>query len=150
MAIENQAPRLIQGDCAVDDRGTLVFINDFHFNDVKRFYVVTNHRAGFIRAWHGHRYEAKYITVLQGAALVGAVQIDNWEQPSKEAFVHRYILSGLKPAILYIPPCFANGFMTLTLDAIIVFFSTATLEESRNDDFRFPARYWDIWEVEER
>jgi dTDP-4-dehydrorhamnose 3,5-epimerase len=40
--------------------------------------------------------------------------------------------------------------MSLTPDAKLVFFSTATLEESRNDDYRFPARYWDVWQVDER
>lgn len=150
MAIENKAPKLIQGDCVVDDRGVLIFVNDFHFNDVKRFYVVTNHRAGFIRAWHAHRHEAKYVTVFQGAAVVGLVQIDDWEKPSKEALVHRFTLSSLKPAILYIPPGFANGTITLTPDTMIVFFSTTTLEESKGDDFRYPVRYWDIWNVEER
>jgi hypothetical protein len=31
-----------------------------------------------------------------------------------------------------------------------MFFSTSTLEESLRDDIRFPARYWDPWQVEER
>ena len=37
------------------------FVNDFNFENVKRFYQVENHRQGFIRAWHGHKKEGKYI-----------------------------------------------------------------------------------------
>jgi dTDP-4-dehydrorhamnose 3,5-epimerase len=40
--------------------------------------------------------------------------------------------------------------MSLTEDAKLIFFSTSTLEESKDDDFRYPARYWDIWTVAER
>lgn len=143
-------PRLIEGGLAVDDRGEVAFVNQFDLRGVKRFYTVSNHRAGFVRAWHAHRREAKYVTVLRGTALVGVVEVDDWEKPSKESKVWRYVLSSTRPSVLYIPAGYANGFMSLTADAKLVFFSTATLEESRGDDVRFPARYWDIWSVEER
>jgi dTDP-4-dehydrorhamnose 3,5-epimerase len=147
---EKDSIRLIEGGLAVDDRGAVGFVNDFDFNGVKRFYMVTNHRAGFVRAWHAHRREAKYITVLRGSAVVGAVKIDNWENPSRNSTVSRYVLTSQKPSVLYIPAGHANGLMSLTDDTIIVVFSTATVEESRNDDFRYDARYWDIWQVIER
>ena len=143
-------PTLINGDLAVDDRGQVTFVNDFDFAGVKRFYSVRNHRQGFVRAWHGHRKEAKYVTVVAGAALVGAVAIDNWDKPSRDLKVDRYVLSAQKPRVLFIPAGYANGFMSLTEDAHLMFFSTSTVEESRNDDVRVDARYWDIWTVEER
>ena len=52
---------LINGGIAVDDRGQLSFVNDFDFKDVKRFYMVENHEKGFIRAWHGHKKDVKYV-----------------------------------------------------------------------------------------
>ena len=143
-------PLLIKGDVAIDDRGEVGFVNGFDFADVKRFYTVKNHRRGFVRAWHAHRREAKYITVLEGAALVAAVHIDNWENPSPKAQVMRYVLSARRPSVLYVPPGYANGFMSLTDDARLVFYSSATLDESQNDDVRYDARLWDIWNVEER
>ena len=141
---------LYSGDLAVDDRGEVGFVNEFDFAGVKRFYTVKNHRAGLVRAWHGHRHEAKYVTVLEGAALIGAVKIDDWNQPSKELPVSRYVLSAKKPRVLFIPAGYANGFMSLTADARLVFFSTSTLKESSGDDIRFGARHWNIWDVEER
>ena len=62
----------------------------------------------------------------------------------------RFTLSDRSPAVLRVPAGYVNGFMTLTEGAKAMFFSTSTLEESLGDDFRFPARYWDPWHVEER
>lgn len=143
-------PRLIEGETRIDDRGQLSFVNDFSFDDVKRFYVVSNHQAGFVRAWHAHRHETKYVFVLQGAAIVGAVQIDDWKTPSRDSEVHSFVLSADKPTVLCIPSGFANGFKSLTTDTQVAFFSTATIEESQDDDIRFDSRYWDIWDVVER
>lgn len=147
---QSVTPVLIEGGLGVDDRGQIAFVNDFHFEDVKRFYLVSNHRAGFVRAWHAHRREAKYVMVVQGAAIMAAVAIDDWEHPSKDKQVHRYVLSATKPSVLYIPAGYANGFMSLTADARLMFFSTSSLEESRADDVRYDAHYWDIWHIEER
>jgi dTDP-4-dehydrorhamnose 3,5-epimerase len=143
-------PILYTGDLAVDDRGEVGFVNEFDFAGVKRFYTVKNHGALFVRAWHAHRREAKYVTVVEGAAIVGAVRIDNWEKPSRDLPAERFVLSAHKPAVLYIPPGYANGFMSLTQDLKLMFFSTASLEESRGDDFRYDSRYWDVWQVAER
>ena len=143
-------PKLIPGNIAIDDRGELGFVNEFGFEGVKRFYIVSNHRQGFIRAWHAHRNESKYVMAVQGAALVGVVRIDNWTEPSRSLEVARYVLSAKKPGILYIPAGYANGFMSLSGDARLIFFSTSTLQESTADDIRYDAHYWDIWNVVER
>lgn len=149
-SVEFEKPLMINGGLAVDDRGELGFVNDFRFGGVKRFYTVANHRSGFVRAWHAHRREGKYITAVNGAAVVGAVRVDDWESPSRNLAVERFVLSARKPSVLFIPPGYANGFMSLTDDLKLMFFSTSTLEESAADDIRFDSRYWDIWQVTER
>ena len=141
---------LYEGGLGVDDRGEVGYVNDFHFEGVKRFYTVKNHRQGFVRAWHAHKREAKYVTVVCGAALIGAVKVDDWEKPSRDAQIVRHVLSANKPRVLYIPAGYANGFMSLTGDARLIFFSTSTLTESTGDDYRYDARYWDIWTIDER
>lgn len=142
--------RLIDGGLAVDDRGFVSFVNGFDFRGVKRFYAVSNHGVGMVRAWHAHRKESKYVYLARGSAVVAAVRIDNWDAPGKSQPVHRYVLSEEKPSILYIPTGYANGFMSLTDDALLMFFSTSSLEESKGDDIRYDARYWDPWQVVER
>lgn len=143
-------PELLRGGLAVDDRGEVGFVNDFSFGDVRRFYTVSNHSPGFVRAWHGHRHEAKYVLAVAGSVLVCCVEIDDWERPSPDLVPGRFVLSECSPSVLRVPAGYANGFMTLTADAKLMFFSTSTLEESLSDDIRFPARYWDPWQVEER
>jgi len=143
-------PKLIKGGLSVDDRGSVTFVNDFNFEGVKRFYIVQNHTQGFLRAWHGHKKEGKYVLVTKGSALICAVAVDNWEMPSKNLPIFRHVLSERNPAVLYIPPGFAQGFMSLTQDAQVMFFSTSALQDSLSDDIRFESRYWDPWHVEER
>jgi len=142
--------RLIKGGLAADDRGEVAFVNDFDFAGVKRFYLVSNHRQGFVRAWHAHRHEGKYVLVVRGAALVCGVKVDDWERPSRDLPVARHVLSERLPAVLYLPPGHANGFMSLAAETKIMFLSTSTLAESLGDDVRWDARYWDPWHVEER
>ena len=147
---EHAEPLLLAGGLAVDDRGEVGFVNNFDFAGVKRFYTVRNHRQGFVRAWHAHRREAKYVTVTAGAALVAAVRVDDWDTPSRSLPVTRHVLSAAQPKVLFIPAGYANGFMSLTDDARLMFFSTSTLDDSKGDDIRYDARHWDVWTIEER
>jgi dTDP-4-dehydrorhamnose 3,5-epimerase len=135
--------KMLKGNIFTDDRGTVTFVNDFNFAHVKRFYQVHNHRSYFIRAWHGHKNEGKYVYVVKGTALVGAVNLDTEE-------ISKYIISAEDPKILWIPPNYANGFMNLCQETIIQFFSTSTVEESKNDDIRLPWDKWNIWNIEYR
>jgi len=141
--LENSA-KIIKGGIAVDDRGCLRFVNDFDFNNVKRFYQVENHRAGYIRAWHGHEKEGKYVWVASGSALVGIVPLDG--KPGDTGVALKYVLSDKSPSILWIPPGYYNGFMNLETNTKIIFFSTTTLDESKGDDIRQPYDMWDIWQ----
>lgn len=150
MTLSKDQPTLLEGGLAVDDRGRLTFVNSFDFECIKRFYLIENHRTGFIRAWHGHKREAKYFFVVSGAAIIGAVKVTDWETPARNSPVARYVLAAEKPAILYVPPGFANGLMSLREDTRIMVLSTSTLQESQGDDFRYDARLWDCWSIAER
>ena len=145
-----EEPLLIAGDVSVDDRGDVGYVNDFDMKSVRRLYTVSNHKQGFVRAWHAHRKECKYVTVVNGSAVIACVKIDDWENPSKDANIIRFILTAVKPSVVYIPSGYANGFMNLTADAKIIFFSNSTLEESLGDDVRYDANYWNPWQVIER
>lgn len=141
---------LLEGGLAVDDRGQIQFCNTLDMKSIRRFYIVSNHAAQFVRAWHGHRNEMKYVFVVSGAAIVAAVKVDDWSNPSPNVKVERFVLSEKKPAVLKIPGGYANGFKTLLPDTKILFLSTATLDESSKDDYRFHAQYWNPWNVESR
>jgi len=144
--------RVLDGGLAVDDRGTVSFVNGFDFSDVKRFYKIENFSKNVIRAFHGHLKEGKYVYVAKGSIILGAVALDNVQNPSKTAKMNRFVLSGRKPNIVFIPAGYANGFRILEDDTQVLFFSTSTLDESKGDDYRFPADYWgnQVWEIENR
>ena len=135
--------KLFNGGVSVDDRGSVSFVNDFNFNGVKRFYQVENHRRGFIRAWHGHKNEGKYVYVTSGSALIGVVDMETEE-------IKKFVLSSKTPKILWIPPGNYNGFKSLEENTKIIFFSTSTLDESLGDDIRQEHDKWDIWNEEYR
>ncbi len=135
--------KVLSGGLSIDDRGSVRFVNDFNFDGVKRFYQVENHQRGFIRAWHGHEKEGKYVYVASGSALIGVVNIKTEE-------ISKFILSDKLPKILWIPPGNYNGFKSLEENTKIIFFSTSTLEESLGDDIREEHDRWNIWEEDYR
>ncbi len=135
--------KIINGGIAVDDRGDVRFVNDFDFKNVKRFYHVSNHRRGFIRAWHGHKKEGKYVYVSSGSALIGVVNMESNE-------ISKFVLSSKSPKILWIPAGNYNGFKSLEENTSILFFSTTTLDESLGDDIRKDFDEWNIWDEDYR
>ncbi len=130
--------KIFNGGLSVDDRGSVGFVNDFDFSNVKRFYHVNNHNKGYIRAWHGHKKEGKYVYVSSGTALIGVVDMETEE-------IKKFILTSKQPKVLYIPPNNFNGFKSLEENTSIIFFSTSTLEESHGDDIRMSYDKWNIW-----
>ena len=135
--------KILNGGISVDDRGSVRFVNEFNFTNVKRFYQIENHRSGFIRAWHGHKKEGKYVYVSSGTALIGVVDMETEE-------ISKYILSSKQPKVLFIPPNYYNGFKNLEENTSIIFFSTSTLDESLGDDIRMPHDKWNIWDEDFR
>ncbi len=152
MANSPKEPRLIPGGMAVDDRGQLIFVNGFSFRSVQRFYIVENFSTHVVRAFHGHLKEEKFILVISGSAIVAVVQFGDPSNPNWNTKPHRFVLSDRQPQILYVPAGYANGFRPIESKTRIMFFSTATLEDSAKDDFRFPYDGWgkSIWEVDSR
>ncbi|SRR6266567_4739870 len=147
-----EAPTIIKGGLAVDDRGQVSFVNGFSFAKIERFYMVENFSTEVVRAFHGHLKEEKFVLVVGGAAIVATVQLDDPSNPNRDAKPVRFVLSERQPQILHVPAGFANGFRPLEPKTRILFFSTATLEDSAKDDYRFPHDYWgkEVWEVEFR
>jgi len=141
-------PRIIKGGQSLDDRGRVCFCNDFDFSDadIKRMYTVSNHEQGFVRAWHGHEKEGKYVYVPTGAAWFAIKPVPDFNNadPSLDD-ITQVTLSAENPQVLWIPPGHAHGFMTMELGTVIIFFSTSSLRESMMDDRRFEPSYWDIF-----
>ena len=132
---------IIEGKNFMDIRGNLNAINEFNFKDIKRFYHIKNHKNNTIRAWHAHKKETKYFYVTSGKFLLGSVNLKNNE-------IKKYYLNYEIPQIVKISSNHANGFMNLSSNSSIMVFSDKTLDESLNDDIRYPFDKWNIWKIE--
>ena len=132
-------PKLYKGDIFVDDRGIVGFNNELDLTGVKRFYTISNHTPGYIRAWHCHLKESKYFTMLTGSAIIVAVLIaaDQSEYKLNWKMKYRETLSANLPSVFYIPAGYANGSMLIEPNSKLMVFSTSTTEESKTDDIRF-------------
>lgn len=146
-------PTIIKGDNFIDYRGRLNFCNDMDFSKVKRFYEIVHDKDGQRRGLHGHLIEEKWMRVTQGTFQVllapivkigdqvKLLGVDHWE-------VLEFTLSEYKPQILHIPNFYANGIRNLTTNAKMTIYSSVSIEEAKNDDYRFncddiSARCWE-------
>ena len=129
-----------------DDRGVFIpFLQTEKDLEISRVYYVYNYGIGIIRGFHFHQKEWKYFTIVQGAAKFIAINPDNPEEQ------YTFISSSRKQNLIVIPPGFANGWISLEANTILLCGSTATLEASLNDDKRFDPYTWgDVWSVKGR
>ncbi len=135
---------IIKGNQHKDPRGIIRFVNDFTFEGIKRFYTITHPDTSVIRAWQGHKRETKHFFVTKGSFLINWIEIDNWDNPSKNLNVNSKILKESESELLIVPPGHANGFKALEPDSTMMVFSDMLLEESERDDYRFPTEYWKL------
>lgn len=136
--------QLIKGNIHKDHRGIIRFVNDFHFDKIKRFYTITHSDTTTIRAWQGHQLETKYFYVTKGSFLINWIKIDNWRQPSKDLNINTHVLTDTQSEILTIPPGHATGFKAFEPNSIMMVFSDKSLDESKEDDYRFHQDYWKL------
>lgn len=134
---------IIQGGIFTDHRGKIAFVNDFDMTPIKRMYHIHQSDTSIVRAWQGHQKESKWFQCIQGRIMVKAIAIHDWQQPNKHPKIEEYIISDANSQILHIPQGYVNGFKAITENAILMVYSDATLEESKNDDIRFAVDYWD-------
>ena len=136
---------LIEGKVNTDSRGALISYNEFSFDSVKRMYVIENLNSDIVRAWQAHKREQKWFYVCAGSFLFVTIQIDDFASPSEKLRVNECIISSNNNNILHVPGGFANGFRSLSEVSRLVVFSSSTLEESKEDDYRFEAHSWYNW-----
>lgn len=135
-----------------DDRGDVLYCNDFNFiqKKIKRFYQITNNNINFVRAWHGHKKEDKFLLVLKGSFKICVVKIDNWKNPSKTLPVKQFVTNSNDPKIIHIPGGYAHGTQNLIADSKLMVFSTFSLKQTIKDDYRFSSNLWYDWQIKFR
>lgn len=143
-------PKVISGGKIFDNRGSVQFNNNFSFKNIKRFYIVHNYAKNFVRAWHGHLKEEKYIICIKGTFQISAVKLDNIKNPTKKNKIYNFYLNENDNKFLHIPKKYVNGTMSLEANSKLLIYSTSSLSESLRDDYRYNSKYWDPWKIDER
>ncbi len=139
---------LIQGSSFSDARGKLIFFNEFMMKEIVRFYEIHPADHKVIRAWQAHKEEKKWFYCNSGAFIVNLIKIDNFDKPSKGLIPERYVLEAKDPQVLEVSGGYATGFRALDENAKLLVFSNFALQESGEDDYRFPPDQWNVdWEV---
>jgi dTDP-4-dehydrorhamnose 3,5-epimerase-like enzyme len=136
--------RIIQGGNFSDHRGTISYVNDFSFKDIERFYIISNSDENPIRAWQGHKLDAKNFYCINGSFKIHFVKIDNWESPSKDLNIETIIVTASESKIVHIPPGYANAIESLETNSKLISFSTLPLANVADDDVRYTSDYWKI------
>lgn len=145
-----ERPTIIKGNKFSDSRGVMRFVNDFKFDDVKRFYFIKHPDVSTVRAWQGHQFEKKYFYPIAGSFVVAWVKVDDFENPSPNLKPEYHILSATNSEIISVPKGYANGLKALEPNSEIMIFSDMSLVESVNEKIRYPADWWINWEEIER
>lgn len=141
------SPQLIEGGIFTDDRGTIRFVNDFDLDVVKRFYIIDHPQISVTRAWQGHKLEQKWFYVIRGSFTIMVVQPDDWQTPNHDLPVTTYLLTAEKSQILHLPGGIANGIKASIENSQMIVFSNFTIDQSKNDEFRFSKDYFTNYKV---
>ena len=137
-------PKIITGGNFTDHRGTVSYVNDFSFNGIERFYIISNSDAYPVRAWQGHKLDSKNFYCLSGSFRIHYVKIDDWEHPSKDLTIETVTLLASESKMLHIPAGYANAIESLESHSKLVSFSTLPLHNVSDDDVRYEANYWKL------
>jgi len=137
-------PKIINGGNFSDHRGTISYVNEFSFQDIERFYIISNSDENPIRAWQGHKLDAKNFYCLSGSFKIHFVKVDNWENPSKDLEIETITVSEFESKIVHIPVGYANAIESLETNSKLISFSTLPLANVKDDDVRYPSDYWKI------
>ncbi|MEO7975774.1 WxcM-like domain-containing protein [Flavobacterium sp.] len=137
-------PKIIHGGKFSDHRGTISYVNDFSFEDIERFYIISNSDENPIRAWQGHKLDAKNFYCLNGSFKIHFVKIDNWDNPSKDLSIETITMKAEESKILHIPAGYANAIESLENNSKLISFSTLPLANVNDDDVRYNSDYWKI------
>ncbi|MBF4465667.1 WxcM-like domain-containing protein [Flavobacterium sp. LC2016-12] len=135
-------PKIVKGGSFSDHRGTISYVNDFSFKDIERFYIISNSDESPIRAWQGHKLDAKNFYCLSGSFKIHFVKIDNWENPAKNLEIETILVSEFDSKIVYIPAGYANAIEAIERNSKLISFSTLPLTSVKEDDVRYPLDYW--------
>lgn len=137
--------KVIKGEIFRDHRGQISSLNSFHFEGVRRAYLIHHPDVSVVRGWHAHQHERKWFYCVKGRFSVALVKVDNWENPSENLTPEIYHLNDKESSIVCVPEGYANCLKAWDKDSIILVLSDKILEDAIGDSWRYDSRMWVNW-----
>ena len=137
--------KIIQGEIFRDERGQISSLNEFHFDGIKRTYIIHHPDASVIRGWHAHQFERKWFYCIKGAFSVALVKIDNWENPSPDLSAEVFHLTENDSRLVCVPAGYANCLKAHETGSIMQVYSDKILSEALGDSWRYDKSMWVDW-----
>ena len=142
-------PTLLKIQSISDDRGVLVPItDDIDHNLFHRCYFVEDYGKGVIRGLHYHKQEIKVFSIVSGAGKFITLEIppemaDRNDENEIQMYIKEnpeslksFVLSSRHHGVLIIPANFANGWVSLEDNTVLVSLSNMRHETAQHDDIR--------------
>ena len=120
-----------------DDRGIITYNNEFDASVIKRIYTIENHSTEFVRGWQGHKIEQRWFASIRGSFEVSVIEVDDFENPSIDSKIQRYILDDKTLTYLHVPSKCITAIMSLEDHSKLLVLSDYALGEIQ-DEYRFP------------
>lgn len=137
--------KVIEGEIFRDHRGQISSINSFHFDGVKRAYIIHHPDTSVIRGWHAHQLERKWFYCIKGEFSVALIKVDDWDSPSADLIPEIHHLSDKDSKLICVPVGYANCLKAWTPDSILLVLSDKILEDALEDSWRYDASMWVDW-----
>ncbi|WP_187477630.1 WxcM-like domain-containing protein [Amniculibacterium sp. G2-70] len=131
----------LNGNRHEDERGVITFNNDFDASKIKRIYTIENHSTEFVRGWQGHQVEQRWFAAMYGRFEISVIEVDNFENPSKDLTIQQYILTDETLSYLHVPAGCITAIRAIDPDSKLLVLSDYALGEI-HDEYRFPIDYF--------
>ncbi|MFL9835651.1 WxcM-like domain-containing protein [Chryseobacterium terrae] len=132
----------ITGSRHQDERGIITYNNDFDASQIKRIYTIENHSIEFVRGWQGHKIEQRWFAAMKGSFDISVIKIDDFEQPSKDLTIQKYLLTDDVLTYLHVPSGCITAIQAKEDGSKLLVLADYGLGEI-NDEYRFDLDYFD-------
>ncbi|MEJ2745568.1 MAG: dTDP-4-dehydrorhamnose 3,5-epimerase family protein, partial [bacterium] len=137
-----------------DERGCLQEIlrsDEEFFESFVQLYASLNY-PGVVRAWHYHKKQTDYITVVKGMAKV--VTYDGREGSPTHGEVNEFFVGEHNRILIRIPELFMHGYNTIGCEpCLLINLPTRPYDAKEPDEYRIPPHDNEIpysWEIKEK
>lgn len=132
---------ILEGKKHSDERGKITFNNGFDASQVKRIYTIENNSTEFIRGWQGHKIERRWFACMRGKFEIQVIEIDDFQNPSKDLTIKKYELTTDALNFLHIPAGSITAIQSKIENSKLLVLSDYLLGEIQ-DEYRFPLDYF--------